>query len=200
MFSENETGRSGMSLPIVVTAFSSNDYYVRCSVKFKKMFDTHCKNKLLMEQFDDLGDWHSNTRRKPEIILKALQQEKQTIMWIDVDAEIYNPIELNIVVDVDMMGIKQEWGPRRNWCVGTMLFNYTENSINMLKQWSEVCASGKGTDEANLELIWQTTWKDVMKTAYLPKKFFIVNKLHEKAKDTVILHKSSGNAKKKEIK
>jgi len=153
-----------------------------------------------MERFDDMGDWHSNTRKKPEFILKALQEEKQTIMWVDVDAEIYNPIELDVPVDVDMMGIRQEWGPRRTWCVGTMLFNYTENSINMLRDWTASCVNGSGTDEANLESIWQNKWKDIMKTRILPKKFFIINKLHERQRDTVILHKSSGNARKGIIK
>lgn len=185
-----------MSLPIVVTAFSSNQYYVDCSKKFSTMFHSHCKNKLIMEQFVDVGDWHSNTRKKPEFILKTLEAEKQTIMWIDVDAEIYNPIDLEIPSDIDMMATKQEWGPRRSWCVGTMVFNYTDNSIKFLKEWSEVCATGKGTDEANLEAIWQSKWKDIIKTKILPKKFFIVNKLHERQRDTVILHKSSGNARK----
>lgn len=188
-----------MSIPTIITAFSSNQYYVECGKKFKKMFDSHCNNKLIIEQFDDTGDWHSNTRKKPTIILKALESEKQTVMWIDVDAEIYNPIELDIPKDIDMMGTKQEWGPRRTWCVGTMVFNYTKNSIEFLNDWSDSCISGKGTDEAHLELVWQNKWKDIITYKFLPKKFFVVNKLHEKQRDTVILHKSSGNARKVKI-
>jgi hypothetical protein len=187
-----------MTQPIIVTAFSSNEYYIKCAEKFKKMFHRNCNNLLIMEQFNDCGDWHSNTRKKPSIILKNLCEQKQTIMWIDVDAEIYNPIELDVPNDIDMMAVRQEWGPRRTWCVGTILFNYTQNSIDFLTEWCNVCNSNKGTDEANLEIVWQKNWKNKLKTQLLPRKFFMVNKLHEKQKDTVILHYSSGNARKKE--
>lgn len=188
-----------MTLPIIISGYSSDEYYEKAAARFESMVKP-LENKYIIEKFESAGDWHSNTRKKPEIILKLLEQEKTSVIWIDADADVYKSVKINIPEDIDMMGIKQEWGPRRAWCVGTLLFNYTENSINMLKDWVQSCQNGSGTDEAHLELVWNAKWKTILKTKILDPKFFVINKIHVRDYNTVILHKSSGNARRGNLK
>jgi hypothetical protein len=181
--------------PTIVSAYSNDEYYIKSAKRFEQ-FVSKLKNKYSITQFESTKNWHNNTRKKPEIILKNLLQIKDAVIWIDADAEVYKDICVNIKDNIDFMGINQRWGPRRTWCVGTMLFNYTENSIQFLKDWVDKCSNGSGTDEANLEYIWINKWKDILKTDVLPDNLFVLEKLHFKDHNTVILHKSSGNARK----
>lgn len=183
-------------LPTIVSGYSSDPYYVKSYDIFSRM-TASIQNKILIKPFEHRGNWHDNTRMKPEIILEFLLQEKSPVMWIDIDAEVYKTVDLDIPNNIDMMGIKQEWGPRRNWCVGTILFNYTENAIGILEDWINSCRTSGGTDEAHLEKIWVEKWHNKCNTAILDNKFFIMEKIHFKDYNTVIMHKSSGNARKK---
>lgn len=183
--------------PIILTAYSTNEYYSNCSKVFKNATKS-LKNKVIVDSFPDQGDWHSNTRKKPEIILKHLLLEKQPIIWIDIDADVLKDVSVNLNADTDFLGVKQEWGPRRTWCVGTLMFNYTERSIKLLEKWVENCKKNSGTDELNLELTWsELEDRSEYKTGLLDLRYFGMKNLSNKDSNTIIFHNSSGNARKK---
>ena len=107
-------------------------------------------------------------------------------------------VPINLNPDMDFLGVKQEWGPKRTWCVGTLVFNYTERSIQLLEKWVENCKKNSGTDELNLELTWsELENKSEYKTGLLDLRYFGMRNLSNTDHNTIILHNSSGNARKK---
>lgn len=107
-----------------------------------------------IKKVPDTGSWLDNTRIKPFFIYETITELKRPIFWLDVDASIMRmPVELKLPVDVDFMSVHQRTGPRRTWHVGTMFFNYNQNVVNFLHEWT--LESKSGTDELNYETVWK---------------------------------------------
>lgn len=184
--------------PLIISAYSNDHYYQQASESFSAgLAKYNIEHKLF--SFSDKGNWHANCRMKASIIHEALNSTKKPILWIDVDALILKPIDLIIPKTVDMMGIRQAWGPKRTWCVGTLAFNYSENSLQFIEDWKNKCeAATGGTDEQYMEEAWQSIGKDKLNTKELDLKYFHLKVLHGPPNhNTVILHRSSGRARKK---
>lgn len=184
--------------PIVISGFSSDHYYQQSSETFLEGLQKYnIEHKLF--PFQDKGNWHANCRTKATLIHEALNTFKKPILWIDVDALILKSINLIIPKSIDMMGIHQAWGPKRTWCVGTLAFNYSENSLQFVEEWKNKCETATGgTDEQYMEETWQTFGKDKLKTKELDMKYFHLKVLHGPPNpNTIILHRSSGKSRKK---
>lgn len=113
--------------------------------------------KYIVKEIDNLGNWSKNTGYKSQFILEMLEELKEDICWIDVDAKIFKYPELlfNIPQDYDLayhnMDRFLQWGitgPHRyELASGTIMFRYNEKNIKLLKLWRKNVLENINTQE-----------------------------------------------------
>jgi hypothetical protein len=147
-----------------------------------------------IEEYQDTGDWLTNTRIKPNFIYEAYNKLKSPVLWIDVDGSIYNSPKF--IIDngslYDFMGRHQRTGPKRSWHVGTLYFNYTDKSSKLLEYWKNSTQDTTGSDEASFEVIWSKYNQQLnLKYCELPEEYFQILNLGGILPKTVIAHRLS---------
>jgi len=112
---------------------------------------------------DNEHKWNKNVCKKPSIILKALNTLKEPIVVIDVDAQITNSPTIFDTIDTnkyDMACHYLDWETwynrpgrevRKELLTGTLWFNYNENVLALLKEWSGLCLNNLCADQPPLE-------------------------------------------------
>jgi len=146
-------------------------------------------------ELTDTGSWLSNTRLKSKFIYDTLHQLKSAILWIDVDGSIIKlPTEIDF--DADFAARLKPEGSTRQWHVGTMFFNWTPKSIELVSKWHKCTEAG--SDELAFENIWRTGWDG--RSQNLPETYFhIQHGTKPVPRDTVIYHRLSQDTSKKEF-
>lgn len=83
------------------------------------------------------GSWELNCAMKPKIILSALVDFDEPVLYLDIDARLCSPIPE--VPEPELPGIcfwNQLWNPSvRELLSGTIYMPPTENSLNLLNAW-----------------------------------------------------------------
>lgn len=181
------------TFPTIISFYTPSWTYVEHA---KRLID-ECEMLGLnyyIKEYQDSGNWITNTRLKASFIHEAINNLKSPVLWIDVDGSIYKTPEiLKLPVSVDFMGRHQRVGPCRTWHVGTMFFNYTKNSLKLIELWKNAAESGDGSDEHQFESVWIKNNKELgISFSELPKEYFMISESsYNIVSDPVIVHRLS---------
>jgi len=117
--------------------------------------------------------WNINVAKKPSIILHALQEFKEPIVVVDVDAKITNIPLLFNTIDVDKYDMAchyLDWATwynkpsvRKELLTGTLWFNYNGKVITLLKEWDTICSAHNCADQLPLESLIQNKYQHIRK-------------------------------------
>lgn len=159
----------------------------------------------VIEELPSTGSYLKNTCLKPQFILDKLQQLKSPVLWVDVDASVFQyPQLLDALLEfywdtnVDFAARKMPEERNRTWHVGTMWFNCTSNMIDFLEHW--IANTGNLSDESALEKTWQQFGTTIKAINLPPEYFYIQQRGKQPPADTVIMHRiSNGDMKLREM-
>lgn len=100
--------------------------------------------KYDIEAIEDKGSWQANTGYKCVFVKKMLQKHNEPVVFLDADAVVTrNPALFDELNDYDIAFHWLDWylqwrgktGDKRELLSGTMMFNPTKNTFNLLDEW-----------------------------------------------------------------
>lgn len=98
----------------------------------------------VVSKIESKGSYLKNTCQKPAFILECLERFKRPIFWVDVDTEINVKPGFNFdIAHIGAVRVKLE-KHQYNHHVGCLYFNYTEETLNFVREWVE--ATGARSD------------------------------------------------------
>lgn len=156
------------------------------------------------------GSWVHNCTMKAEVIQDALYLHKQSVLWIDADGRykshptIFDSTQL-YECDFGAYFIPEVWNQPRNihlrpWGAdrgnealagGTMFFNYTDKSFNLIDDWKkESQANPNRWEQQSLQKIWDKYDREGLKTYFFNQAYCKVFdcKWFEEEKQVVVEH------------
>jgi hypothetical protein len=156
------------------------------------------------------GSWVHNCTMKAEVIQDALYLHKQSVLWIDADGRykshptIFDSTQL-YECDFGAYFIPDVWNQPKNvhlrpWGAdrgnealagGTMFFNYTDKSFNLIDDWKkESQANPNRWEQQSLQKVWDKYDREGLKTYFFNQAYCKVFdcKWFEEEKEVVIEH------------
>jgi len=155
----------------MIISFYTNDW---CYPEHAARLRSECNSlsiEFYVKEMESTRDYIKNTAIKPFFIRDTLTKFRRPVVWIDVDAIILKPLDLDITGHDIGACRHMDSRLKRQWAVATLCFNYTESALNFLDTWCEQARSG--TDENAFELSWQQL-KDSVKIQELPPTYHFV--------------------------
>jgi hypothetical protein len=130
---------------IVISYFTENTPYEKEADKLKKSLNKFNLNYRIYG-VESLGSWQRNTQMKPRIIVYALNNHQEDVLFVDADAtfharpEIF-PIKCDFAAHLmDKAFWKQSTKKRTHSLMsGTLYFPYTEKAYEVLDAWQRSC-------------------------------------------------------------
>lgn len=135
------------------------------------------------------GSWVHNCTMKAEVILEALAEHQTGVVWVDADARFRDIPSLFDRLDAYDFGCywipnvwnkKQNthlrpWGPDRGneaLAGGTMYFNNTSKSIDLINDWKEEAIKNPTVwEQQSLQKVWDRHDKNGLKTFCFPQSY-----------------------------
>jgi len=156
------------------------------------------------------GSWVHNCTMKAEVIQDALYLHKQSVLWIDADGRykshptVFDSTQL-YECDFGAYFIPDVWNQPRNvhlrpWGLdrgnealagGTMFFNYTDKSFNLIDDWKkESQANPNRWEQQSLQKVWDKYDREGLKTYFFNQAYCKVFdcKWFEEEKQVVVEH------------
>jgi hypothetical protein len=95
--------------------------------------------QALLYRLSEPESWRHGAMWKPTVIEDVLWNFKAPVLWIDIDALVRGPLDLDVPDGIDMAS---NWRKDRNknascWPSGTLFFNPTNNAKKLISNWSE---------------------------------------------------------------
>lgn len=184
--------------PLIISFYTNDWEYPSYGDKLKKQCDDLGLDHHIVER-EGTDSYLSNCRMKPAFILECMRQFKRPLLWIDVDGGILKKPEFFVDLDVDFAAKKMPPNRNREWHVGTMWFNYSDNCLFFVTKWDEITNTNKHpTDESGLQECWDL-YKNNITSTDIPEDYFLIKKANNSiTKNTVIFHRlSTGESKMK---
>lgn len=147
-----------------------------------------------IQSIPGLEEYTKNCNIKPNFILNELHRLKSPVLWMDVDGSILQIPKLLLdsnIKNYDIAG-NHPLNNTERIHVGSIWFNYTENTLKFLEQWCEKVANS--IDDAAFNGVWNT-FKNTLNMLSLPPEYFFIHKRVSDAvpTDTIILHRLSSS-------
>lgn len=205
-------------IPIYIGFYTKNTPYEEEAIQMSKTVEKH-NLKCKLYGIDSCRSWLKNAMQKPKIILQALEEFKQPIVYLDADARVekYPSLFENIKEDFGV-NIRLKGGVSFFTC--TMFFNYNKNCIELLHNWINRCEKGEIAIQRELPApyykvnteTWSVADQGTLVNAFfemkdnnsdisvfdLPKSYAL--KYHSKHKERVIVQYQKSSSYKKYIK
>ena len=150
-----------MTYPTIISFYTTDWEYPQHAERLKRECD-HLGLSHIIREYPSSG-YLQNCQKKPYFIREVINEIKSPVLWIDVDASIYKLPDHFVNLDADV-SLKSMILPRdRSWHVGTMWFNYTQNTLDLLDLWcnkvtsynSHIKLTGDHSDESALNELYK---------------------------------------------
>jgi hypothetical protein len=135
--------------PILISYYTGDQYYERCSNNLKKW----CEDlgiPIIIENIPSLGSYWKNTLQKPSFILKKMEEFKKDVIWIDVDTKINQYPECFRKWDSDII-LATHTGNLHGIKASPIGIKYNEASISFLKEWEKICLDRINNSDVDLD-------------------------------------------------
>lgn len=178
---------------MLIVSFYTDDWVYP---EHAKRLAGECDRLGLPHRIEKLASTRSYLRNcclKPAYIQTCLQDAKEPVLWVDVDASILAPP--TFFQDDDPYDFQaKRMGPQRTrtWHVGTMWWNYTPEALVFIERW--VANTGESTDESALEFTWRQDHN--LRTRDIPAPYFRI--MPDEAGAVIVHRLSTGEAKLRE--
>lgn len=159
--------------PLIISFYTNDWEYPAHAARLKKECDD-LNLECYIEERPTTTDYIKNTAIKPWFIKETIEKFKRPVVWVDVDGTVLKPIKIAHPT-VDFAACTYKY-PKlsRDWAVGIMFFNYTNQSLTLLDCWCKNTQRLKaGTDEAEFDLAWKAM-KDKVKSYTLPPEYHFI--------------------------
>lgn len=142
---------------IIVSFFTRDTEYEQEARELRQTLKAH-NLKYKIYPVDSKGSWEQNCAQKSTIILQALTELKDNILYLDSDARVLRPPPFEqIEKDVPGYGLVQ-WPHKLELCSGTIYFPNNEVSKFIVKRWvEEQLKNTKEWDQRVLQRIYEET-------------------------------------------
>lgn len=130
--------------PIIISFYTNDWIYPTHATRLRSECAKH-GHRHRINELPSLGDYKANTRLKSSYIKEAILELKEPVAWLDVDAYMLRPIEIDIT-GADVAACRMPPESTRIYRVGTLVFNYTPAALQFLDKW--ISLSTVGTDES----------------------------------------------------
>ena len=155
-------------------------------------------------EIEGTDDWLSNTRLKPQFILDTLLELKKPVLWIDADGSLYKQPSLLDDYPYDIGLRLRPEHQQRQWHVGTVFVNYTDEAIAFMELWADRTNNGNWSDELVLDELWNEQPVEVcnLSIGELPPEYFQMLRATDPVphNNTVIAHRASKSDNKMKFK
>ena len=150
-----------MNNPFTICAFYTPNY--------REIFNNHLKislDRLKLENYvkelPDLGDWRRNTLHKSRFARECLNNVKNNVVIVDVDASINYYPELFTCIEgcydigahiLDHSTWYHNGSDRQELLTGTLYFKNSDNSRLIVEKWIEACNNTNLNDQDVLDQV-----------------------------------------------
>ena len=135
--------------PILISYYTGDQYYERCSNNLKKSCD-NLGIPIVIENIRSLGSYWKNTLQKPSFILKKMEEFKKDVIWIDVDTKINQYPECFKKWNSDII-LATHTGNLHGIKASPIGIKYNEASISFLKEWEKICLDRINNSDVDLD-------------------------------------------------
>tara|TARA_Y100001963_G_scaffold112330_1_gene155478 strand:+ start:1093 stop:1878 length:786 start_codon:yes stop_codon:yes gene_type:complete len=117
-----------------------------------------------ISELESFNDYRLNCLRKPKFILEKIQENKQPILWLDVDSYVHRDLhmfDLFEETDYDLVYATErpDWGPLK---ASPLYFPYRERTLELIQTWVDDCEKCVETGNPFFDhetLLWMTLGK-----------------------------------------
>jgi hypothetical protein len=137
----------------VVSYFTRNTPYEQESEKLRTSLEKfNIPHKIYAE--DNLGNWTKNTQLKSKVILRALNEFEDDILWIDSDAIVYGKLDFfqNLNCDLSVYHLISRYNPFE-LLSGTLFYKNNDKVKRIVQEWINLNNSNTEWDQRNLQAI-----------------------------------------------
>lgn len=151
-----------MFAPVIVSFYTLNTPYEQ---EVQGLIES-CKKwglEYCIEGLPSRGSWAKNCGVKPLYIQQKLQTLQRPLLWIDADAAILQKPDFSFLKGYDLSARLVPFLPWKNpskLMSGTVFFNYTEKSLNIVRRWVRLCAKRLASDPDHWD---QAALRDIVK-------------------------------------
>lgn len=172
---------------MVVITFYTPEYKQEAQelIKTCEMFDV----KIKAYPKPSKGSWVHNCTMKAEVVLQALTEHECGVVWVDADARfkrvpsLFNKLS---AYDFGCYWIPNVWNQKRNMHMrpwgpdrgnealagGTMYFNNTPKSIELINDWRKQSENNPTVwEQQSLQKVWDIHDKNGLKTFCFPQTY-----------------------------
>ena len=135
--------------PILISYYTGDQYYERCSNNLKKSCD-NLGIPIVIENIQSLGSYWKNTLQKPSFILKKMEEFKKDVIWIDVDTKINQYPECFKKWNSDII-LATHTGNLHGIKASPIGIKYNKASISFLKEWEKICLDRINNSDVDLD-------------------------------------------------
>lgn len=187
----------------VVTYWWGSNIYKNKAKKYKEM----CKSvgvSCYVEKLKVDKGYQNNINHKPDFILECLKKFKKGVLYTDLDMKIHRyPRLYENKENNDVILFNWNYDPRVNLGTfdpytletsgGASYWNYSKNSIRLLKLWSKALKTkykGRADDRVLSIMYHNNKAKEWIKAKWVPVEYFYIPEFykHLKLKNIVISH------------
>ena len=154
---------------IVVSFFTDDWEYPRHGARLKQ----ECVALGLrhrIERLPSTGSYLKNCCMKPAFIQRCLLEEKEPVLWLDVDASILaKPDFFSDDDPYDLQAKRMGSHRRRTWHMGTMWWAPTDATFEFIERW--IANTGECSEESSMEYTWRQDHEKV-RARDIPQEYF----------------------------
>ena len=164
--------------PIIISYYTEQTNYEKRAENLLQSIKDIGELPYCLVGLEDSGSWEVNCSRKAQFILDTLEQAKRSVLWVDADAMIHQAPSIDNEFDFAVHRF-DGW----EFASGTLFFNYTPASIELLKCWIRLCEEKPLIwDQMLLDEAWcLTSEKCSLATHWLPEDYtFIFDRKRDK--------------------
>jgi hypothetical protein len=174
-------------MPVIVSYFTKGTEYESLAARLADSCETLDLEYHLISRAP-FGSWEEHCAAKAEVCLRAWQELRRPILWVDADAIINRPPNL-------LRGCGADFAVHRwdRWQIasGTIFFGQSALAEALLQEWVERCRRHPTTwDQVHLDFAWEhVSCVSPLHTIWLPRAYCqIYDRRSEEGHTTVIEH------------
>lgn len=183
--------------PTIISYYTKDWLYEKYAMEMRDSCD-RLGLEHNIEELESKNSYLANCRMKPRYIYNTISSLKKPVLWIDADGGILKKPDYFLNLTEDFAAKKMAPKKIRDWHVGTMWFNYTENCLNFIERWIEYTNKSISDEEGLYKYLKENPESITIKD--IPENYFFINKKNQVPGNTVIFHRISTSDEKMRMK
>jgi hypothetical protein len=180
----------------VIAFYTKDTEYEKLVPAWEESFKS-CKTKIY--PIENLGSWEENCAMKPKVLLEALLEFDDHLLYVDIDAELCRPLPFIPVPNVPGFSFLDKFKPKpfnRQLASGTIYLPQTVPTYKIVLEWLHFQqANPKMWDQMSLQHIVENMMHSYQ---VLPPEWCGIS-IHQELEDPIIYHNQASRRLKKTL-